>query len=231
MADMLAQAQTLLEGFDKLSNEEKWKCPFPMGVFGTLRKGNGNAYLMGRPEGSKEENSPRFRNHTYRSWHKAFLPDFHAIGLSIKHEVDDSAVFEVYTYEPDQWKEMIPSVDALEGFSPGHQRLPYSYWRTLVMMRILPDDFEHEAFESGLAWGKKRVLDIPRTEWEQYQSIPCWVYSSSSQNDAARSRQDHPIIWDGLEPIKADPSEFVSTKIKKSPKTKSTKLTKAKRTS
>ena len=185
-------ASNLMEDF-RLStgNVNRWMVPFPMGVFGTLRKGWGNTRLMGFHNGPYE----------YISHHKAFLPHFVAVGLAIHHEEGASAVFEVFTYDPENWTAMIPRVDSLEGFSPrlSHTRRSW-YHRTLVSLRVLPDEFEHEEFcgrGSGGGWRDKRTLDIPMDDWDKYPVLPCWVYSSVEENTASKKSSDTPIIWDG----------------------------------
>lgn len=171
----------------------KWNVPFPMAVFGTLRAGWGNHYLMGTKDGER----PRFKSH-----HKAFLPHFVATGLSIKYSPDSSAVCEVYTYDAENWARMIPNVDGLEGFRPGRER-HYSggYHRTLMNLHILPDDFQSPFYENergyGRGWGSVRDLQIPKTEWGNYPKVPCWIYSSVYQNQECLIESDTPFIWDG----------------------------------
>lgn len=150
-----------------------------MGVFGTLRKGGGNTYRMGN---------------NYYSHRLAFLPNFYAEGLGIRHAVGAAAPFEIFFYEPDPWNQMIPGVDALEGFrwkSYGD----YGYHRSLAKLRLLPDDFKHETFYY-LNYGY-RSLDIPSNEWANYPVVYSWIYSSRRQNAAAVANDENPIAWDG----------------------------------
>jgi hypothetical protein len=197
---MLEEAVKRLEEFKEL--EAKWPTPFPMGVFGTLRLDCGNDPLMGSPEdGSRTPHCSRWGRTIdckYASHHKAFMPHFTARGLSISFSHGQAAVFEVFTYKPEDWKKMIGPVDGLEGFTPGNGR-DWGYWRTLVYLHILPDDYDHKHFE-GLY--SERVLPIPMEKWADYPHVPCWVYSSRSQNRACRERlgiENSPIIWYGDE--------------------------------
>ena len=52
---MLEQALKLLQNFT--DEKDKWNIPFPMGVFGTLRLGCSNNYLMGIKEGAHQKKS------------------------------------------------------------------------------------------------------------------------------------------------------------------------------
>jgi len=218
MHEMLKAALALLKEFDQQDN--KWTAPFPMGVFGTLRMGCGNDYLMGSPlegerdprqsngrwwGGAREDNRGRYSSH-----HKAFMPHFVAHGLSISFAYSKAAVFEVFTYKPDEWNQMIGSVDNLEGFHPGGRRWQGGYWRTLAYLHILPDDYQHKQFK-GMGMGD-RVLPIPMEEWSKYPHVPCWVYSSIRENKACEERlgKEHsPIIWYGDDQKDDDEEDFL----------------------
>lgn len=194
--------QHLLSRFENCTDAEKWDVRFPMGVFGTLRQGWGNHPLMGYKDGVEiEDDSVAWRMQSscnYLSHHKAFLPHFVAVDLSIHHQPGSSAVFEIYTYDAANWDLMIPSVDRLEGFSPDNIGGGYSYHRTLVWMRVLPKDFQHPHFDRRRQrdWGR-RTLEILKMDWEQYPKMPCWVYSSLDENTQNKRMSDTPIIWDG----------------------------------
>lgn len=187
---MIAETVQLLENSQKLKPEERWGLPFPMGVFGTLRKGQWNTGLMNRAP--------------YEKHMKAFMPHFIARGLSIFFRKDCSAPFEIFTYKPDNWKKMIPGVDSLEGFRPSRIALKengrpeeensYGYYRTLAWLRILPDDYEHDLYENG-SLGCDRDLKIPTSEWEKYERIPAWVYSNVASNTASIKAETKTIIW------------------------------------
>jgi len=186
---------------------DKWNVPFPMGVFGTLRKGWGNTGLMGQPPGQKlvEDAESDFwrrpRNYSYESHYKAFMPHWSATGLSIHHDPGASCVFEIFTYTPDNWEKMIVNVDRLEGFTPGPSRYEYGYHRTLAWLHRLPEDYEHEQYEAVAAYygsGREpRTLDIPSSEWSKYPRMPCWVYASIQENKASLELKDSPVIWLG----------------------------------
>lgn len=184
-----SEINQLFENFKNLNNAERWKVPFPMGVFGTLREGQGNNHRMYRGKIARHQ--------------KAFLPNFIARSLSILFNKDSVAPFEVFFY-PNQkeWNKMIPSVDSLEGFSPEYHDGDFidenteadarmGYHRTLVWLHLLPEDYDHPIYHQDL-WGR-RDLKIPSEEWNQYEKIPCWVYSSISQNVLAKTTQT--LIW------------------------------------
>lgn len=171
-------ARDLLEKAQGIIPSDRWMLPFPMGVFGTLR--------------SKQCNNRRMHRGNVISQHKAFMPHFIAKGLSISFSKGSSAPFEVFFYDNDEWQKMIPGVDSLESFSPKYaEDKIYGYYRTLAWLRLLPEDFDHKMFSIDL-WGT-RDLKMPEAEWNNYEAVPCWVYSSVTQNKAAK---DHGvIIW------------------------------------
>jgi hypothetical protein len=181
---MIQEALDLLERSKELPTPDRWGLPFPMGVFGTLRKNQSNNRRM---------HAGRVGLHR-----KAFMPHFVAQGLSIKFNKDASAVFEVFFYTPDEWKLMIPGVDALEGFRPSDvsdkqdQWREFGYWRTLAWLHLLPEDYKHPLYEEDV-WHNQRNLQIDPATWSQYPRIPCWVYSSISQNRA--SKETDTVIW------------------------------------
>jgi len=188
---MLDQANQLLEAFQ--GQDDQWNQPFPMGVFGTLRKGCCNDALMGGDHMALRLHPPEYHSH-----HRAFMPHFVASGLSIYHSPASSAVFEVFTYTPENWAKMIHSVDCLEGFHPDRDRdHDWGYQRTLAWLHILPDDYD-SPFWADDVWGSgERDLKIPVEEWSQYARVPCWVYSSMRQNRLSQELEDSPIIWCG----------------------------------
>lgn len=204
----------MLDEFHDLTDGvAKWRTPFPMGVFGTLRMGCGNHPLMGKDKdiltdnSGEEINEYRYRSlysssAVYESHHKAFMPHFAPSGLSLHYQENAAGVFEVFVYTPENWNKMIGRVDSLEGFSPGSGwRSEHSYWRSLAWLHILPDDFESEYFSRKHPWGRSnwnsgsRVLQIPVEEWDKYPRIPCWVYSSQFENHLASKNENSPIIW------------------------------------
>lgn len=156
--------------------------PLPMAVFGTLRRGNYNNRLM----------------YGYHKVERAYLPNFKAQGLSLAYSPGSSCPFEVFHYTPLQWKMMIPLVDSLESFHPvtGPRGC---YTRTVAMLRILPDSFQHHLFDEPNNYGD-RSLGIPPGQIVSdltATSIPCWVYSSDRENARAIGTQGNPILWSG----------------------------------
>lgn len=188
-----AETATLLESLRE--DTQSYHLPFPMAVFGTLRRGCGNHPLMGT------EDLRRYRQqYRFTTRFRAFLPHFVARGISLFFQENASCPLEVYTYDAKNWGEMIHSVDALEGFYPGNERnYGYGYNRTLAHLHILPDEFEHPLFpESGRPdLGQNRDLKIPVAEWQQYPRIPCWVYSSGRENQSLQKsiEDSYPLIW------------------------------------
>ena len=184
------QAKALLLKFEKTKDE--WFMPFPMGVFGTLRKGWGNDPLMHRGK--------------VAAWTRAFLPHFTASGLTIHCTEGGSAPFEIYFYNKAEWDKMIPSVDRLEGFHPQYldERRPgewadYGYHRTLVWLSLLPEEFaEHPPYmgRGRGSWGE-RNLEIGTATWKDYDRVPCWVYSNGKANREVKKLEGNPLIWQG----------------------------------
>ena len=195
----------LVESFKAADDLAKWEVPFPMGVFGTLRAGWGNHPLMGTKVGAKPSKLNK-TNRWYRPWSKAqycqhfkaFMPHFTASGLTIHFSPDSSAVFEVYVYDPDNWKQMIPSVERLEGFSPGRESRGYGYHRTLTWLHLLPSNFSSPFFSESFGGRSDRDLQLPVADWKNYPKLPCWVYSSLEENQRSFEGKKSPIIWDGV---------------------------------
>jgi gamma-glutamylcyclotransferase (GGCT)/AIG2-like uncharacterized protein YtfP len=197
---ILNDANGLLESLSE--DAKSYHLPFPMAVFGTLRKGCGNHVLMG----SGEESGWRsFRgDYRYATRLRAFLPHFAAQGIHVFFKEKSSCPFEVFTYDPESWHQMIPNVDALEGFSPGSKSSragwgEYGYNRTLAYLHILPEDFKHRLFpEKGRPdLQETRDLKIPPEQWGEYPRLPCWIYSSGRENAFVVNQIDnaYPLIW------------------------------------
>ena len=183
MIDLLIeQAEKLLPSAkDKnLSRAEKLMLPFPLAVFGTLRiipKDQGNGRLMTRIKPLAHC--------------KGFLPHFVAKGIELHAQENASAPLEIFFYDLEKWREVIRPVDELEGI---YQDKIYSgYNRTLVYAKILPDKFEEEEFNKGISW-QTRDLKIPNSFWEQFQSVPVWIYSNDSANADAIHFKENPIL-------------------------------------
>ena len=179
MKQLIEQAEALLPAFfDNLSKVEKLMLPFPMGVFGTLRlipEDQGNARLMTRIE-------PVYHC-------RAFLPQFIAEGIELRGKEWASAPIELFFYSPDDWRRMIPQVDRLEGI---YMDSYSSYNRTLISVKILPDDFDKTVFDRGLTLNK-RDLQIPPKQWKEFQSIPAWIYSNDTSNHDVCNFKYNPI--------------------------------------
>lgn len=176
------------------SRIEAYSIPYPMAVFGTLRKDCGNHHRMKVAPIAKLQ--------------KAFLPHFAAKGLGIYGVENSCAPFEVYHYTPDNWNKMIPGVDRLESFSPN--RSPEDSWgyhRTLMAMRLLPDDFDHPLFANlrdagsgewrpSVNLSEYRDLAIPPGEWEKYPVVYAWVYSNKDNNQKVAKLPGQPVRWE-----------------------------------
>lgn len=187
------------EGWDKMNWSERVEAflasedtakrftwPFPMAVFGTLRKAQGNNGLMHRA---------RVEDHRC-----AFLPHFLAHGLSVSCLEDSSAPFEVFYYKPEEWAKMLYSVDRLEGFSPEHAHGRTNggyYYRTLAWLRLLPEAHEcgwFPAAERVNLWGERNMQIAPE-KWAEYERVPCWIYSNMNSNNNASKLKNSPVIW------------------------------------
>src|SRR4051812_37899280 len=142
---------------------QRFDWPFPLGVFGTLRKNQGNNRLM---------------HQTPVASHRlAFLPHFYAQSLGIGHTTNACAPFEVFSYTPEDFAKMIHRVDCLESFDPrsdhGGSNGGY-YFRTLVWLRLLPEGYEDEWFPKSARadlWGHRDMAIDPKL-WDKYERIP-----------------------------------------------------------
>jgi hypothetical protein len=147
---------------------------FPLAVFGTLRtlpRDQGNAQIMFRRE-------PKLHC-------KAFLPHFSRDGITLKFEEGASAMFEVFFYDPQDFKVIIAAADQLEGFRPDH-RFHNHWYRTLAELRVVPDDYAVAMFDEGIEPSSAK-LDIPENEWDNFKPCMAWIYSNIPSNkEAAR---------------------------------------------
>lgn len=192
---LIKNANDLLNDFlESNDDNEKWQMPFPMGVFGTLRRRRGNDYLMGQLEGSEYSHARRDVSHI--RWSKAFLPHFYPSGLTLYHKQNATGPFEIYFFDPKNWNKMIPSVESLEGFRPCSKE-HYGYHRTLVMLNVLPDNFKHPQRDSSTRWNSHE-LEIPKDDWSKYPTVPAWVYSNCNANNSSLQSDDTSIIWTGI---------------------------------
>ena len=178
----LAGARTLYSALPNTPSAARWSLPFPLAVFGTLRRCFANHHLM---------QLGRIQAHRY-----AFLPHFWARDLELIFHAGASTPCEVFFYAPDQWQRVIGPVDELEAFVPGQVQAS-GYHRTLAWLRLLPDSFCHPLFEAT-ELAHERNLAIERSHWEEYEQVPCWVYANVRANQQAREMIDTPVIWDGL---------------------------------
>jgi hypothetical protein len=173
---------------------EKYSWPFPMGVFGTLREHQGN--------------NGRMRAGKISEHRVGFLRHFYASGLSVGFDRNSCAPFEVFYYDPAEWKKMIPGVDRLEGFSPESAREhDWGYYRTLVWVNLLPKGTVNKWFPEGRAdLYERRDMAIDPKAWDDHEAVPCWVYSNMTTNrrlneticepkEAKSKFNSNPLIW------------------------------------
>lgn len=158
--------------------------PFPIAVFGTLRSipcDQGNSSLMF----SKKPLSRK----------KCFIPHFLPKGIWLEFKENACGVAELFFYDPHDWAFILKKIDTLEGFS--YSQSSYGYHRTLINVRLLPDDFGDDIYDQGLRL-KERDFKIPRDEWN-FPCIAAWVYSNLSANFSCKKTlndQQNPIILD-----------------------------------
>lgn len=189
------------EGWDKMTWEERvaaflkfedspkrFDWPFPMAVFGTLREHQGNNRLMHQAEIQKVR--------------AAFLPNFYCSGISCLARENGCAPFEVFYYTPEEWSKMLYRVDCLEGFDPEdcwHRRndTRSGYYRTLAWLRLLPEGYVGEYFKVGRGcdlWGERDMALDPK-EWDKYEKVPAWVYTSTGHNALSGKLPNSHVIW------------------------------------
>lgn len=158
--------------------------PFPLAVFGTLREipsDQGNARLM------------RIRKPL--AHRKCFIPHFLPTGIWLEFKPYACGVAELFFYDPSDWGEVLSKVDSLEGLGSGGSK--YGYHRTLINVRLLPDDYACDVYNKGLSL-KARDLSIPREEW-LFPPVAAWVYSSTAANNECKrflGPEENPIICD-----------------------------------
>lgn len=181
----------MLDEFNKINNiKEKYNFPFPMGVFGTLRK---------IPEG--QGNHRRMDISKYYLHKKAFVPNFSVSGLSTFFSLGASGIFELFFYDKEEWNQMIIGVDRLESFCPGQESYGY-YHRTLVWAYILDDNEFNEEYNAGInlrySLNNERRLPLLPSNWSNYKKVPAWIYSSTPENKECEQCKDKivdTIIW------------------------------------
>ena len=157
----------------------RYQYPFPIAVYGTLRRYpecQGNSMLM---EG-------------YDRHSRCFIPNFCPHGITLTHFKAGSGLAELYEYDDlDIFEDVLAKCDRLEGFDP--ERGGWHYLRTLMIVHKLPSNFSEEHFEAGindddLIFPRKiRDLEIPVSRWKNYESFPAWVYSNAHANEDAHT--------------------------------------------
>lgn len=202
----------LMAKFNEASGSvAKWDVPFPMAVFGTLRANQGNHPLMGLPVGQESQGEVRnawgrpLSDARYGRVMKAVLPNFAADGIHLVAWPGKCVFFEVYVYDTENFTKVLPRIDGLEGFRPGDADRSW-YFRTLVNLRVLPDDFPTPERLGA-------VLDLP-ADVESLAIVPAWIYSSKQENERSLAVPGTPITWAGAtvppppEVIDEDEEEF-----------------------
>eukprot|EP01090_Pellita_catalonica_P006519 TRINITY_DN16756_c0_g1_i1.p1 TRINITY_DN16756_c0_g1~~TRINITY_DN16756_c0_g1_i1.p1 ORF type:complete len:191 (+),score=29.20 TRINITY_DN16756_c0_g1_i1:430-1002(+) len=187
MQGEVADVDALLTQFKQLIQAGKlreiYDLPFPMLVFGTLRKKCFNHKFMGDK---------------YGKWNKAFFPHFTAKGLALEFQPDATAACELFAYSEKEWKRMIYGVDNLESFSPDDWKNADDddYLRTLAYCHVLPDEYKSKLFPSHIPnlYGE-RNLEIPQKDWSKYPKVPCWIYSNAAANHKEQALPDSVILF------------------------------------
>lgn len=155
-----------------------------MAVFGTLRsipsdQGNSSLMYIKKPISHK----------------KCFVPHFTPNGIWLEFKENACGLAEIFFYEPTDWFSIIDKIDLLEGIKSNISQ--YGYRRTLMNIRLLPDDFADDLYLEGIRL-KDRDLKIPKEEWK-FPAIPAWVYSNDVANGLCKSVLDpkeSPIIFE-----------------------------------
>lgn len=158
---------------------------FPLAVYGTLRSipfDQGNSSLMYIREPIKHK--------------KCFIPHFVPTGIQLYFKKNACGIAELFFYKEEDWSLILPVIDRLEGFS-SHNKSPYGYKRTLINVRIIPDDYADQIYDEGIML-ENRDLKIPREYWD-FPKVAAWVYSNSRANNLCKQNLDNfenPIIFD-----------------------------------
>jgi gamma-glutamylcyclotransferase (GGCT)/AIG2-like uncharacterized protein YtfP len=166
---------------DALSRPERFRVRFPVGVFGTLRRGQSNAALMTG----------------FQTWHKGYLPHFVARGYRLFHRRGSAAPFEVYTFAEADWPAVMARLDALEEFTPEGEGAG-DYHRTLMEVSLLPEGFAHPLFDAAghiTPDSPERDLGNPAGIGGVAGRVTCWVYSSVGENGRSVEYEDSPVLW------------------------------------
>lgn len=198
--DLVVSLNSLYEDFKKVPDDEvikKYSFPFPIAVFGTLRK---IPQSCGNTRRMYQVSEPIHHS-------KAILPHIAPIGLHVDFIKGAAGVGEVYFYNPEVWSKVIVPIDNLEGFSPG--RGGYGYLRTLIKVYLLPDDFANDEFNRGISFGYSSNISyehrnrdahrvMPVKEWDKFPFVHAWIYSNNSCNEDINKNltvDANPILW------------------------------------
>jgi len=168
--------------FEKFGDDyhANYETPFPIAVFGTLRQ-------IPRDQG----NLHRMMTRKPIEHRKAFVPHMSPSGIWVDFKEGASGIFEVFFYDPEDFPAVIARVDALEGFTPDHY---YGYHRTLLNVRLLPEDYPEDLFNKGIRWDN-RTLGIPQKSWNDFEAVPAWAYSNIVTNNRLAKMEDSPLLW------------------------------------
>lgn len=158
---------------------------FPLAVYGTLRSipdDQGNSSLM------------NIRTPIRR--YKCFIPHFVPNGIWLDFKKNACGIAELFFYDQKDWPFVLENIDRLEGFDIKNGS-KYGYHRTLVNVKLIPDDYACDLYEKGISFDN-RDLKIPRCEWN-FPSIAAWVYSNNIANNLCKINledSENPIISD-----------------------------------
>jgi len=183
--EFISENMELFNSADNFS--DKHDVPFALGVFGTLRiipNNQGNARLMVGAKGRQIEYKHQ----------RAFVPHVLPSGIWVDLSVGASGIFEIFSYSPEDFADIIVGVDMLEGFNPKSSSRWGGYHRTLVNAKLLPDDYPNDLFEKGIRFDN-RDLGISQEEWSNYEEVPAWIYSNATLNRQLEELENSPLIW------------------------------------
>lgn len=188
---MLKKLWNMYDEFLKAKDIDKYDFPFPMAVFGTLRRGWSNSCLMGSHKNSFK--ASRYFDFRYLAHCKAFIPHMLPSGLWLEFQEGCSGAAEVYFYNKNNWNHMIRGVDSLEGFYKNSGS--HGYNRTLVKMHLLKKDFQSEFYDKKMGLYNTRDLAIMESSWNDYATIPAWIYANTEININCSKLSSNPVLW------------------------------------
>lgn len=126
---------------------------------------------------------------------KCFIPHFVPDGIWLNFKKNACGIGEIFFYECQDWPHILKTIDRLEGFNHNNSR--YGYKRTLMNVRIIPDDYCDDLYDKGIEIDN-RDLKIPREQWD-FPCVAAWVYSNHNANILCKNNLDkfeNPIIID-----------------------------------